>query len=303
MLFSVVIPVLNERTLLPSCLAALNSQTFDRSEYELIFIDNGSTDGSLELLRETPGVTVIVEHRRDAYLARNRGAAVAQGEYLVFTDADCAAHPEWLAYLAHEIRRSGPGILLGRLSFPRTAPMFVRHYEDYYAAKMRLMAEEFPRELCFGHAGNMAVGRDLFVELGQFSGMPIVGDAEIVQNYLTSYPEQRIAYVDEAEVIHLEVDTSGQLLKKLHRYGVYSETFAQSTSFRRAEYSEKLKTFTACATNKRYLSAERLALFASLGLQQVAFMTGCWRSKLGRVLAKPKNRFSTGGKKRRAASV
>jgi glycosyltransferase involved in cell wall biosynthesis len=58
---SIIIPVLNERAHLETCLAALEAQTFDRARYEIIAVDNGSTDGTREYHAQHHGVSVTTE--------------------------------------------------------------------------------------------------------------------------------------------------------------------------------------------------------------------------------------------------
>ena len=288
MLFSVVIPVLNEKKYLPRCLDALTQQQFARDQYELIFVDNGSTDGSLEFLQAQPKVKLLRQETRDAYLARNSGIQAAQGKYVVFTDADCVVAKNWLARFAEEVEGSAPGILVGRLSFPTDCSSFVRYYENYYATKMQLFTSELPRECCFGHAGNMAVRTDLFNSLGLFSGMPIVGDTEIVQKFLVQYPDEPFVYVDDAEVRHLEVSTGQELLKKLYHYGIYTETLQHLSDFCLSAPASKLRTFSECVRRYRYGLPQCLALGGALLVQQVAFFAGCYWSKLRRFARMPR---------------
>jgi glycosyltransferase involved in cell wall biosynthesis len=84
MLFSIIVPFLNEERWLPGCLDALDAQTLDRSLFELIFVDNGSTDRSVEIVTTHGGVRLLHEPQRDPYLARNRGIAAACARQIVF---------------------------------------------------------------------------------------------------------------------------------------------------------------------------------------------------------------------------
>jgi Glycosyl transferase family 2 len=97
MVASVVITAWNSAATLPATLAALAAQEIE-GEYEVIVVDNGSEDGTGGLARAAPGPVRVVE--RDHGLAgeaRNDGAAVALGDVLAFTDADCYPEPGWLA--------------------------------------------------------------------------------------------------------------------------------------------------------------------------------------------------------------
>lgn len=93
---SVIVPVWNDAAGIRRCLAALTGQSIDRGRYEIIVIDNASTDETAAAARDFPGVTVLHEAAPGSYAARNRGLAAARGSIVAFTDADCTPAPDWL---------------------------------------------------------------------------------------------------------------------------------------------------------------------------------------------------------------
>ena len=103
-LFSVVVPAYNEWPNLPGCLAALRvaEEYFHKNSsgaIEVIVVDNASTDGTARAA-ESLGARVVREEIRQIARARNRGAAAARGEILVFCDADSRLHPETFTRIA-----------------------------------------------------------------------------------------------------------------------------------------------------------------------------------------------------------
>lgn len=105
-LFSVVIPTYNRETLLGATLDSLFAQECD--DWELIVVDDGSTDGTLEVVRQyadaNPGrVRLLEQDHGGCAAARNRGAGVAHGEYLAFLDSDDLWFPWTLRLLAEQI--------------------------------------------------------------------------------------------------------------------------------------------------------------------------------------------------------
>jgi glycosyltransferase involved in cell wall biosynthesis len=275
MKFSIIVPFLNEECFLKQCIDALQDQKIPRDQYELIFIDNGSTDNSAKIVKSYPDILYLTESIKDAYLARNRGIQAAKGEIILFIDADCIATKELLKAYEQAFQNPALGIVIGRLNFPRPVSFLVKYYEDYYATKMRLMASMLPRETCYGHAGNMAVRANLFKVLGLFAPMPIVGDAEIVQKYLKHAPEERMAYLDQAVVTHMEVISAFSLLKKLYSYGIYSKTLSQSSAFRVATMQEKLLTLSSCIKENGFSVIQQLLLTSALIIHYCAFALGC----------------------------
>jgi glycosyltransferase involved in cell wall biosynthesis len=94
---SVVIPARDAAPTLARTLAALEAQTL-AEEFEVILVDDGSTDETPELARAHPGLVRLIrnESSQGPGEARNRGAGEAQAPVLAFTDADCFPTPEWL---------------------------------------------------------------------------------------------------------------------------------------------------------------------------------------------------------------
>lgn len=113
-------PVRNEVASLPACIRALNDQTLERDRYEILFVDGASTDGSWETIRRA-GVRVLRVETPGVSNARNAGAALAHGDVLAFTDADCRPEPDWLeridARLTAEPHLAGVG---GAIRHPST---------------------------------------------------------------------------------------------------------------------------------------------------------------------------------------
>ncbi len=91
-LLSVVVPCYNVEGYLSRCLSSLVHQDIDGSAYEVIAIDDGSTDSTGEICdryaKEYPQVKVVHQANRGVGAARNAGLDLARGKYLLFVDAD-----------------------------------------------------------------------------------------------------------------------------------------------------------------------------------------------------------------------
>lgn len=98
--FSIVIPVLNSRPTLELVLRCLDAQTFPRDEFECVIVDDGSTDGTLELLKHhTGGLRLnVVANRAGVGRAQSRelGWRRGEGEIVVFLNGDMLPPPNWL---------------------------------------------------------------------------------------------------------------------------------------------------------------------------------------------------------------
>jgi glycosyltransferase involved in cell wall biosynthesis len=95
---SVIIPTLNRCSSLERALASAREQTFPSSEYEVIVVDNGSTDGTRDLverLNQDGGkrLCYVYEGQLGLQQARHAGARAAKGSILIFTDDDATFDP------------------------------------------------------------------------------------------------------------------------------------------------------------------------------------------------------------------
>ncbi len=132
--FSVVVPARNAARTIGACLQGLLEQSVSRDRYEVIVVDDGSADGTDQVV-ERSGVTLIAQSGQGAAAARNRGASVAQGDILLFTDADCVPEANWVAEMARSFEDQEVVGVKGvyRTRQTRFIPRFVQcEYEERY---------------------------------------------------------------------------------------------------------------------------------------------------------------------------
>ncbi len=138
MLVSVVVPVYNCIEVLEATIAGIQGSGL--SDYELLLIDDGSTDGTGalcdRLAERNPGLCCIHQPNGGVSAARNRGIEEAQGDYILFFDADDTVDAGSLTDIERQLRESAPDMLIFGLSF------------DYYFHGRLYRREEliFPKE-------------------------------------------------------------------------------------------------------------------------------------------------------------
>jgi glycosyltransferase involved in cell wall biosynthesis len=194
-LFSVVVPTYNRLDLLEEALASVWAQTW--TDFEVIVVDDGSTDGTSEWLQGQPRVKLLRQANCGHGAARNRAAREAKGEYLACLDSDDRWFPWTLARLAEAIERHGrPALMLGTpvevrsddwtgAAAARDAPLRCEPFHDYLASSSRAL---FPgtcvcvaRRDCLLSAGGFAESLrcaediDLFLRLGTEAGFLHIG--------------------------------------------------------------------------------------------------------------------------------
>lgn len=129
---SVIVPVWNGEAVLGRCLDALERQTLPREAFELIVIDNGSSDATATIAGQYPGVRLMVEATPGSYAARNTAIAQATAPIIAFTDADCVPDADWLARaLEAAERHPGFGVLAGKIDLFDEAEPDAPAYGDY----------------------------------------------------------------------------------------------------------------------------------------------------------------------------
>ncbi|MEO8634258.1 MAG: glycosyltransferase [Gemmatimonadales bacterium] len=100
-MLTVIVPVLNGTAVLPRALEALMASDLPREDWELIVVDDGSTDDTVGVASQWADMIVrLPAPAHGPAYARNRGAEVASGDVLVFIDADVVVHPDTLRRLA-----------------------------------------------------------------------------------------------------------------------------------------------------------------------------------------------------------
>ncbi len=169
---SVIVPAWQSRGTLPACLDALQAQTF--RDFEVILVNSSPGDGTADLVRSRfPEVRLDEHHvRLLPPQARNRGALLARGRVLVFTDPDCRAHPSWLERLM-AAQDLGHEIVAGSLALVR--PTWYQW--AVHLGKCSWLLEALPSGRCaVVCSANAAYTRRAFEAAGPFDEDVCVGD-------------------------------------------------------------------------------------------------------------------------------
>jgi glycosyltransferase involved in cell wall biosynthesis len=123
---SVTVPAYNEQELIAGCLDSLLNQSLDKEKYEIIVIDNNSTDLTARIALEK-GVRVEKESKKGYVHAIRKGIEVANANILAFTDADCRLPTNWLARILDDFSTSTQTIAVGgKLAFYDLNPILDR---------------------------------------------------------------------------------------------------------------------------------------------------------------------------------
>lgn len=217
---SIIIPVFNQVEYTRKCLEALRQHTREDS-YEIIFIDNNSTDATKEYLCQINGNVKIVtnEENKGFTIACNQGAQVAIGKYLVFLNNDTIPLDGWLTALVNTFKLSDDiGAVGSKLIYPdmklqEAGGIVFSDGNGWNFGKGDLADHGRYNQLvevdyCSG--ASLAVRRDIFYLIGGFD--EIYAPAYYEDTDLCfSIRERgyRVFYQPQSEVIHCEGKTAG----------------------------------------------------------------------------------------------
>jgi glycosyltransferase involved in cell wall biosynthesis len=278
--FSVIVPYRNEASHIGACCEALERQSIGRGRYELFFVDNHSTDGTSEVIRSAPGVTLIREEKPGPYAARNTAIRRAAGRFIAFTDADCAPAPDWLEQAQQAMQATGAAIAVGRRICPGGSSLAVRLLHDYENAKLEFTLTRLPPRFAFGWCSNMIVRADVFRRVGLFDEWERAADTAYLHRVMKHDPAYRVVFWPSMCVTHLEIRSAGQALGKMFVYGASNTRPARHDGYSPLEMGQRWELWRQCSRNPRYRAGDRFLLFCLLAAGGLLYKLGEARGKL-----------------------
>jgi GT2 family glycosyltransferase len=256
---SVVVCTHNRAEKLANCLARLGDQTLDRSSYEVVVVDDCSTDVTREVAERY--ATRVIRNERNLGLAasRNVGTAAAIAPIVAFTDDDCLPDRDWLREMLHAF--DDPNVLAvgGKVVPFRADRLLLRYYEAnnplahnphrpvrgngllerlgaYLRDSFRLHSPaESVQSLFMITGANMGLRRSTFELVGGFDDNFRLGaeDTDFCLRLNTIRPDALIRYSPEAVVAHDFDPSFGDALRRSRAYG-RAAAFAYLAGRRRA---------------------------------------------------------------------
>jgi GT2 family glycosyltransferase len=181
-LVSIVTANLNGRHHLEAFLGSVTSQDFPAEEIEVIVVDNGSSDGSLDLLTGAFPTVKLIENSANVGFARanNQGAEVARGRYLALLNNDIRLESDWVARMVERRERATPETVCVAsriLSWDGSTVDFIdggmafngRGFQvDFGVPSTSPEGTAYPDELLFACGAAMLIDRDVYLAVGGF---------------------------------------------------------------------------------------------------------------------------------------
>lgn len=250
---SVIVPVWNDPKRIVKCVEALKNQTMPFEHYEIIVVDNGSTDETYSVIQQIEGITALQEFGAGSYAARNAALDLAKGEYVAFTDADCIPDSNWVESLVVCAEESPNfGVIAGEVKFFKHPDDNVENaaiaYESLFSMNQKAYALQ---GVCI--TANWLSKREVILNHGGFNSRVKSGGDHDMANRLTKSGLD-VIYCPQALVLHPARNYT-EILKKRRRVigGTWDKTESSTKALKLIWQAIKLyikRTFIIIGSNK-----------------------------------------------------
>lgn len=238
---SIIIPAHNSEKTIKQTIRSITSQNFfNNKDYELIVVDDGSTDNTSEIANSL-GAKVILGSHGGPSEARNLGVSSSKGKILIFIDSDCIAENGWLKWITEGFSEKSVGAVGGPYSKNDLSEDFSTQFLN---TEMNWRFSNIKRKYVSGHGSyNLAVRRSVFLQVGGFNknyNQHATEDWEFTSRIVEA--GHKILFERNATVMHHHRIKFSKYLKKQFYKGkwrVFFYSSKQGRSKRKDEYTGK----------------------------------------------------------------
>ncbi|MCS7138835.1 MAG: glycosyltransferase [Crenarchaeota archaeon] len=220
---SIVIPVKNNAKLLERCLASIRDLDFPKDVLEVVIVDGGSTDGSVEVARRF-GCKVVVEDKGLIGYARDIGVKHSSGDFIAFTDSDCVVDKGWI----RELLSCFVDEKVAAVGGPNITPEDECDFGKSVGEVLALLSKVGPRyglraeevmEVYHNPTCNSMYRRRVLEEVGGFNHKLVTVDDEEL-DYRIRQRGYKILYTPKAIVYHCRRRSWRSFAKMAYNYGL-----------------------------------------------------------------------------------
>jgi cellulose synthase/poly-beta-1,6-N-acetylglucosamine synthase-like glycosyltransferase len=208
--FSVIIPAYNAEKTLSFCLKALAYQSVPEEDYEVIVVDDGSTDGTSKIAKRF-NVKYIFQKNQGPAAARNRGAHDAKGDIILFTDSDCVPEHSWIQEMVSPFSDTEVVGVKGAYK-TRQRELAARFAQAEFEDRYDLLQKSSFIDMVDTYSA--AFRKDVFLNMGGFDeSFPVANNEDTELSYRLAAAGYKLVFNPGAFVYHTHPDTFMKYLK------------------------------------------------------------------------------------------
>ncbi len=220
---SVIIPFKNEAENLPLLIKQLQNQTYPTESFEIIFIDDHSTDASVEIIPQQSNFSIRTSDGKGKKAALKTGIEKAKGEFIVTSDADCTFTPDWLLSIAEWLNNSKASMLIGPVTI-KQGNSFLHDFQaiEYYALQLSGAAAANLNQPLFCSGANLIFPRQKWFETKKYvAGQNFESGDDVFLLHAFKKAGEKIDFLNnpKALVSSRPVSSWQKLIKQRMRWG------------------------------------------------------------------------------------
>jgi GT2 family glycosyltransferase/glycosyltransferase involved in cell wall biosynthesis len=216
---SIVIPVFSKKAMTLGCLASMSHNVSSDIRYQVIIINNNSTDGTMETIEKIPGLTYVHNDENLGFVdACNQGAALSNAKYLVFLNNDTRVDKGWLENLLSTIQREDVGLVGSKLVYPseklqEAGGIIFSDGSGHNYGRDQLPNDykyNYVREVDYCSGASIIIERAFFNELGGFDRLYAPAYYEDTSlAFSVRKAGKKVLYQPKSVLYHVEGGTAG----------------------------------------------------------------------------------------------
>ena len=201
---SVIVPAYNAATTLDSCLGSLVHQSVPRENYEIIVVDDGSTDMTSNVAKRFD-VNYVFQPNQGPAAARNNGARMAQGDFILFTDSDCLPEYIWIEEMVRPF--VDPEVVAVKGAYrTRQRELAARFAQAEFEDRYDLLEQSLSIDMIDTYSA--AFRENVFLQVGGFDqGFPVADNEDTELSYRLAAAGHKLVFNSKARVYHVHPNT------------------------------------------------------------------------------------------------
>jgi glycosyltransferase involved in cell wall biosynthesis len=226
-LYSIIVPSYNRKEEIKELLDSFRCLDFPSDRFELIIVDDGSTDGTdifIDSLKSKVKFNIKFIHQKNKGpgAARNKGAEIASGDFYIFVDSDCTVHPFWLKKIDEALKTQTAQSFGGPDSFKWDFPPLLKAINYSMTSFIttaglrgregKKLAKYYPRSF------NMGLSKTLFNKIGGFGSLRHGQDIEFSNRIIKN--GANVIFVADAVVYHKRRTNLLKFFRQVFNWGV-----------------------------------------------------------------------------------